>query len=209
MIDVHAPEHRISGRRDFFVHLFTITIGLLIALGLENAAEAWHHRHQRNEAEATVREELRHNRQHLKETDFVLTKEIDSLTAAMAFLQARSAGKPASIAGISLGYTMPHLENASWRTANAIGVVQYMPYDLVQRLAEAYDDQDLLVQMQMDTLKSYVRLNSYVAANTDPSSLGEDQVRSAMVDVRNTMVQLGAMRDVRRDLITSYDAALK
>lgn len=50
MLDVHAPEHPIGGPRDFLVHLLTITVGLLIALGLENSVEALHHRHQRKEA---------------------------------------------------------------------------------------------------------------------------------------------------------------
>jgi hypothetical protein len=209
MIDVHAPEHGISGKRDFFLHLFTITVGLLIALGLENTAEAWHHRHQRKEAEQTIQSELVYNKRHLIETNFVLQQETQSLTTAMAYLQARSAGQPASAAGISLGYTMPHLQNASWRTANATGVVQYIPYEYVQRLAEAYDTQDVLAQLQMGTLQSYLRLNSYITENKDPSSLSDEEVRSATADVRNTLVQLEAMRDVRRDLIDSYNDALK
>ena len=42
MLDVHVPEHGIHRFRDFFLHLFTITIGLLIALGLEASVEALH-----------------------------------------------------------------------------------------------------------------------------------------------------------------------
>jgi len=209
MIDVHAPEHRISGGRDFFLHLFTITVGLLIALGLENAAEAWHHRHQRQEAEQTIQRELVYNKKHLIETAFVLQQEMESLTKAMAYLEARSGNRPASVAGISLGYTMPHLENASWRTANATAVVQYMPYEYVQRLSEAYDEQELLMKLQTDTLENYIRLNSYIAGKKDASEMAKDELPSAILDVRNTLVQLGAMRDVRRDLISSYDAALK
>ena len=209
MIDVHAPEHRIGGKRDFFLHLFTITIGLLIALGLENAAEAWHHHHQRLEAEATIQRELLHNKQHLIETNIVLQREVENMTKALAYLQARSAGQVASGAGISLGYRIPHLQNASWRTANATGVVQYIPYEYVQRLAEAYDSQDFLMQLQMGTLQSYMRLDSYVAGNKDFSSMTNDEVRSAAADVRTTLAQLGAMRDVRRDVIASYDEALK
>jgi hypothetical protein len=47
MLDVHLPHEPIHGTRDFFLHLFTITIGLLIAIGLEAMVEAVHHRHQR------------------------------------------------------------------------------------------------------------------------------------------------------------------
>ena len=55
MLDVHAPEHGIHGVRDFFVHLLTISVGLLIAVGLEASVEALHHRSERKEAEATLR----------------------------------------------------------------------------------------------------------------------------------------------------------
>lgn len=37
MLDVHVPEHGIHGFRDFFLHLFTITIGLLMLLALKPA----------------------------------------------------------------------------------------------------------------------------------------------------------------------------
>ncbi len=32
MLDVHAPHETVHGWRDFFTHIATITIGLLIAL---------------------------------------------------------------------------------------------------------------------------------------------------------------------------------
>jgi len=38
-MDVHPPHGAIHGWRDFFVHLIVITLGLLIALGLEGIVE--------------------------------------------------------------------------------------------------------------------------------------------------------------------------
>jgi hypothetical protein len=58
MLDVHAPHEKIHGIRDFLLHLFTITVGLLIALALEGCVERWHHRELRNEADANLRQEL-------------------------------------------------------------------------------------------------------------------------------------------------------
>jgi hypothetical protein len=49
MLDVHPPEHTPHTWRDFFIHIATIVIGLLIAIGLEQAVEAIHHHHQREE----------------------------------------------------------------------------------------------------------------------------------------------------------------
>ena len=51
MLDVHAPHTRMQGFKDFFLHLFTITIGLLIALSLEGCVERQHHRELVAEAE--------------------------------------------------------------------------------------------------------------------------------------------------------------
>ncbi len=39
MLDVHPPEHTPHTWRDFFLHIATIVIGLLIAIGLEQSVE--------------------------------------------------------------------------------------------------------------------------------------------------------------------------
>jgi hypothetical protein len=46
MLDVHAPHETIHTWKDFLIHLTTIVIGLLIAVGLEQTVEYFHHRHQ-------------------------------------------------------------------------------------------------------------------------------------------------------------------
>lgn len=79
MLDVHPPEHGIHGIRDFFIHLLTITVGLLIALGLEATVEALHHRSERKEAEATLRQELTQNRLTLVTIQKQSDRERDSL----------------------------------------------------------------------------------------------------------------------------------
>jgi hypothetical protein len=46
MLDVHAAHETIHTWKDFLIHLTTIVIGLLIAVGLEQTVEYFHHRHQ-------------------------------------------------------------------------------------------------------------------------------------------------------------------
>ena len=50
MLDVHPAHHAASTWRDFFIHIATIVIGLLIAIGLEQTVEYFHHRHLASEA---------------------------------------------------------------------------------------------------------------------------------------------------------------
>ncbi|MGD0190490.1 MAG: hypothetical protein ABSD74_07100 [Rhizomicrobium sp.] len=48
-MDVHPPHHAISTWRDFFIHMATICVGLLIAIGLEQSVEAIHRAQERHE----------------------------------------------------------------------------------------------------------------------------------------------------------------
>jgi hypothetical protein len=51
VIDVHAPHGGVHTWKDFWIHLGTITLGLLIAISLEQSVEWLHHLHQRHELE--------------------------------------------------------------------------------------------------------------------------------------------------------------
>jgi hypothetical protein len=65
VIDVHPPHVPIRGWREFFLHLATITIGLLIALSLEGLVEWQHHRHLVHEAQASLYTEIKSNESRL------------------------------------------------------------------------------------------------------------------------------------------------
>ena len=94
MLDVHVPDHKLGGVRDFVIHILTITVGLLIALGLEASVEALHHRHQRNEADETIRQELRENRDTLSKARAEMKVEVANMVRVLDFLEARSKGQP-------------------------------------------------------------------------------------------------------------------
>jgi hypothetical protein len=58
MFEPHAPHEAIQTWRGFFIHIATIVVGLIIAVGLEQTVEYFHHRHQRNYLEEQMREVL-------------------------------------------------------------------------------------------------------------------------------------------------------
>lgn len=49
MIDVHAPHEATHTWKDFFIHIATIVVGLLIAIGLEQTVEAVHRHIERRD----------------------------------------------------------------------------------------------------------------------------------------------------------------
>ena len=62
MLDVHAPHEDIHTWQSFFIHVATICVGLLIAIGLEQTVEFLHHRHQLKESQQSLRTEHEDNR---------------------------------------------------------------------------------------------------------------------------------------------------
>jgi len=66
MLDVHAPHSPLHGTKEFFFHLFTITVGLLIATQIESCVEWRHHVHLAEEARASLRVEIQKNFDDLK-----------------------------------------------------------------------------------------------------------------------------------------------
>lgn len=62
MIDIQPSPHAAKSWREFLIHIVTIVIGLLIALGLEQTVARVHRRHEAQEFETYLREESLTNR---------------------------------------------------------------------------------------------------------------------------------------------------
>ena len=89
MLDVHPPHNPTHTWRDFFIHIATICVGLLIAIVLEQAVEWLHHRHQAEQIVETLQRESdaneQVNRQDLEDLRLytaTLTQNINGLAAA-------------------------------------------------------------------------------------------------------------------------------
>jgi hypothetical protein len=54
MLDMHAPHQLVHTWKDFFIHIATIAVGLLLAVALEQSIEALHHRNQRLKLESEM-----------------------------------------------------------------------------------------------------------------------------------------------------------
>jgi hypothetical protein len=64
VIDVHPPHGGMHTWKDFWIHLGTITLGLLIAISLEQSVEWLHHLNQRHQLEEDLHaEDLRDHEQ--------------------------------------------------------------------------------------------------------------------------------------------------
>ncbi len=99
-MDVDGPHRPIESVRDFFVHLFTITIGILIALAME--AVVLHHREHAivREAEKSLDAEIDNNVGRVHKHRAQLMTFINEMTQLHDYVRSRRGG--ASLSGKQL-----------------------------------------------------------------------------------------------------------
>jgi hypothetical protein len=142
VLEVHPPHEPIYGWRDFFIHLATITIGLLIALSLEGCVEWWQHRHLVHEAEASLETEIKTNAQDLQGALDDVRKEKESLRQDIAVMKTIIANpKVANRDDLTIDFRIRTFDEVSWKTAQSTGALSYMAYERAQEYSDIYHAQ--------------------------------------------------------------------
>ena len=196
MLDVHPPHGAVHGIRDFLLHLFTITVGLLIALGLEGCVERQHHRHLVHEAEAGMRREIAENAQQiasLRKQVVDQEKQLDGDIAVLKRAKAQPGGKHEDVA---FTFRMQGFDDLTWKTAQSTGALALMPYDDATRYSEIYNQQDELFREQREIVVDVMRAASIIVTQSN-----DEQPTPAQVD---TTVERIGMIKLRLLLLNSY-----
>jgi hypothetical protein len=81
MIDIHPPHKSDHTWKDFFIHIGTIAVGILIAIGLEQTVEVIHEQHQRTELRKAANTDARIFLRDVDENRDANLREIEDLTA--------------------------------------------------------------------------------------------------------------------------------
>jgi hypothetical protein len=157
MLDVHPPHAPTHTWRDFLLHIATIVIGLLIAIGLEQSVETIHHRHQRDELTERMRAEAERNLPVIRESVVRLQTQrayIQSLQAALS--SAKVSGITVSVPGVKPrggSAVFVSVSRSTWISAQAAGLVALLPSDqagLYSRIdfnaEEAIHDEDAMYE---------------------------------------------------------------
>lgn len=161
-MDVHAPHEPIHGWKDFLIHLATISVGLLIAVGIEGLVELHREHTMVKEARATLRAEIESNAKPMKDALDSIAKQKTDLATDIDFLkriQANPKDKAAQKASMSATFALKGFQTTAWKTAQATNALSYMPYDEAEKYASLYGfqadferKQDVLVQNEVTLL---------------------------------------------------------
>ncbi len=203
VIDVHAPHGGVHTWKDFWIHLGTITLGLLIAISLEQTVVWMHERHERHQLEADLREEGLKNRD-------IIAVDLDNNSARAAWLlrlrdevdQMRASGGKVKFAYRSFaemdprGAAIPFLPPSSgeWETAKESAKVALLDRDKAKLYTYVYflleqsnDSGRYLVGVQLERNTFEARFS----AGTPQGALDQSQGLAGQPDLsRMTMPEL-------------------
>ena len=207
-MEIHAPEGHMQSFRDVALHLAIVTVGILIALGLEQSVEWFHHREIVAEAKENLREEILFNKNALEKQAAQLPKFRAAATLALDFItDVRYKGK-SDIHSLNLNFAWARLRSTSWSTAQTIGAVAYMPYSDVEKYAAVYRLQQDYLASQSRTEESGVGAYSVFAPRNRLEKLSEGELDAERGRLMQMSSSLTLEIQTARDLIRAYDNLL-
>lgn len=181
MLDVHAPHQAVHSWKAFFVHIAAISIGLLLALGLEATAGWVHHRHEAHQARELLRQEVDRNRLILKDDIRLGDAAESNHRAALAVLRRARAGAIRPDDQLVFVRKYVRLNSSAWKVVHESGAGAYIPYEVMARYGEIYETQDGINQaafsIYADLLKATSVLNTEQA---DVNRAEEDRLEHAI-----------------------------
>jgi hypothetical protein len=175
MLDVHPPHAPTHTWRDFFIHIATICVGLLIAIGLEQSVEWLDHKHQLSEARESLRIEREKNHKlfALQTTTFehrtpYLQKDLEVFLYLRAHPHAPRESWPGTIVW---HVTEIPFVSAAWATAQRDGVIERLPQAEVEHLDELYKRLDEIRADELAERKLSEDAGGYYSLQPDPSNI--------------------------------------
>ena len=182
MLDIHPAHHAASSWREFFIHIATIVLGLLIAVGLEQTVEYIHHRHQAHQMEQALLDESIENRAIVQRDLNLVDQGIQVIGANMDRLNAAQAsGSP--FVPLEFGPTTALFAptDTAWLTLRGNGLLTLVP----QRVADSYWKVDYMCDKAITGLSELydarVRVNAIIHLHRDPSQLSEQERRDLLL----------------------------
>jgi hypothetical protein len=208
MLDVHAPHDAVRTWKDFFIHIAAIAVGLLIAIGLEQTVEYFHHRHQVAEIRRSLAEERRINEvifasacNEFRRYAPILLGSLQTLT----YLRTHPGAPPGQWPGrFSFYILIVHFQDSAWKIALQSAALAYMPRAEVRTYSDFYARLAEVSDHSVDELHAVIRAKSFMLQITDPSSFNAEQSIQAYALISDVVTSLYLMGVGERNVASSY-----
>jgi hypothetical protein len=199
-MDVQPPHQSIHTWRDFFIHLATITIGLLIALSLEATVEWLHHRHLVHIARASIRHEMEENRKLLASDLSSVQQDQTRIGNDIKLLVALRSGTKFEHAALEYRIDWSALSDAAWHTAQSTGALNFMDYKSAQALSDVYLQQHYVSDRGLTLFDEQTRAISPILINSDPNLMLKDEIQIVLLRSADVLSELRGLEQLLEQL---------
>jgi hypothetical protein len=145
MLDVHAPHQAVHTWKDFFIHIATIVIGLLIAIGLEQTVEGFHHRSEARDARVLLRTEREKNRTSLRFNTYAIARQEHNLLNDLDVLERVRSHTLLPSDRLVLRTFRYGFFDEEWKAIQQNGVIAYLSPEELQGVSYTYGQQTTLI----------------------------------------------------------------
>jgi hypothetical protein len=184
MLDVHPPHEAAHSWKDFFIHIITIVIGLLIAVGLEQTVEFFHHRHEVRETREALRQEREENRKRYAANVALFRWNIEAQKnnlRVLTFLQQHPGTPEEKLPGVPEWISQYEgIVESVWKNAQQTQVTALMPREEAESDAARYRFLEWSDMDGQELYRATTRAGSYAMVDPDPSHLTPAQVAAAI-----------------------------
>jgi hypothetical protein len=199
MLDIHPAHHAASTWRDFLIHIATIVLGLLIAIGLEQTVEYFHHRHLAREAREQLRLEGISNEASNEFNIYTTHRHQRDLQRDLVILRAvRTHALTPNEPFIVRRFRYVYLEDA-WRKIHQSGTINYLTEDL-QPIDYRYGNQDGFMSRIDKSTEALAHASSMLrGANDQPrlsfeTNLADSRFIKALAENHETLTEEAVQR---------------
>lgn len=208
-MEVHPPTKPIESVKDFLLHLLTITIGILIALGLEQSVESWHRHHLAEQARENILSEIRDNKSQLDRHRQGTAKDRKILSESLDVARQLIAGKKMESLSMQVVSSGATLSSTSWVTASSTGALAFMGYEDIKRFAGVYEVQAVVQRQQDDNLRATsTALASMSVLERGAEKVTPDQLKEIEHNLLTCLAGLTMWDQMARQLSEEYGKAL-
>jgi hypothetical protein len=202
-METHVPRGGVHSIKQFVVEVAMIVLGVLIALGVEQARQSFHERKIAQEARENFRREIDLERNALKFYFDHMQAPRDSL---QKFLETEKAVKPAGSKPAS--YKEPiwqYLPTGGWDAAAAMQAFAYMDPAEVQRYTLVHTGQMMFNRFADQMQPILADLNSFQGR----SDLTVEEQRRRNHDIRLVLGYLESIDQAGHELMLYFDESTK
>jgi hypothetical protein len=207
-MEIHAPEHPITGWKQTAKHLAIITAGVLIALTLEGLVAWIDHRVLVREAVANLAQEIRNNKKELDSLFTSFEKEGNQLEHLDDLAQLVLDRKAPENMTMELHTNSAELKNAAVTTGQITGAFGYMEYGQVSRYAEIYDFQAQFMRLQEREGQNFLAVLAFIerfSGKVPPPAPAIEEWRGRIAVAR---AGIFIREQMARQLLKRYDEIL-